>query len=56
MKDMTEMKRIINAERACKNAKSDWGKKYWYDTFRNCVRNIIEWYTLIGRVMNDSNR
>ncbi len=38
MKDMTEMKRIINAERACKNAKSDWGKKYWYDTFRKLCK------------------
>ena len=34
MKDMTEMKRIINAEKACKNATSDWGKKYWYNTFK----------------------
>ena len=30
MEDMTEMKRIINAEKACKDATSDWGKKYWY--------------------------
>ena len=34
MEDMTEMKRIINAEKACKDATSDWGKKYWYDTFK----------------------
>ena len=34
MEDMTEMKRILNAERACKNATSDWGKKFWYNTFK----------------------
>ena len=34
MKDMTEMKRIINAERACKNALTDWGKNFWYNTFK----------------------
>ena len=34
MEDMTEMKKILNAERACKNATSDWGKKFWYNTFK----------------------
>ena len=34
MEDMTEMKRILNAERACKNATSDWRKKFWYNTFK----------------------
>ena len=32
--EMLEIKRILNAERACKNAMSDWGKKYWYNTFK----------------------
>tara|TARA_B110000495_G_scaffold168446_1_gene155367 strand:- start:46 stop:216 length:171 start_codon:yes stop_codon:yes gene_type:complete len=34
MKDMKEMKRILNAERACKNALTDWGKNFWYNTFK----------------------
>ena len=39
MEDMTEMKKILNAERACKNATSDWGKKFWYNTFKKlCER------------------
>ena len=39
MEDMTEMKRILNAERACKSATSDWGKNYWYNTFKKlCER------------------
>ena len=34
IEDMTEMKKILNAERACKNATSDCGKKFWYNTFK----------------------
>ena len=34
MKDMIEVRRILSAERACKNALSDWGKKFWYNTFK----------------------
>ena len=34
IKDMIEVRRILNAERACKNATSDWGKKFWYNTFK----------------------
>ena len=27
-------RRIKNAETACRNARSDWAKNYWYDVFK----------------------
>ena len=31
-------RRIKNAETACRNARSDWAKNYWYDVFKKlCI-------------------
>jgi len=31
-------RRIKNAEMACRNARSDWAKNYWYDVFKKlCI-------------------
>jgi len=35
IKDMIEVKRILNAERACKESRTDWGKNFWYNTFKS---------------------
>ena len=29
-----EIRRITNTEKACKNATSNWGKNFWFNTFR----------------------
>ena len=29
-----QMRRIKNAENRCKNAQTDWGKDFWYKTFK----------------------
>ena len=29
-----QMRRIMNAENKCKNAQTDWGKDFWYKTFK----------------------
>ena len=29
-----QMRRIKNAEDRCKKATSDWGKNFWYNTFK----------------------
>ena len=34
MQKIKEMNRIIKVEKACKDATSDWRKKYWYSTFK----------------------
>ena len=34
IKDMIEVRRRLSAERACKNALTDWGKNFWYSTFK----------------------
>ena len=37
--DMMEMKKILNAERACKDSTTDWSKNFWYNVFRKlCVK------------------
>jgi len=31
-------RRIKSAETACRNARSDWAKNYWYDVFKKlCI-------------------
>ena len=29
-----QIRRISNAENACKNGKTDWSKNYWFTVFR----------------------
>ena len=31
---ISQIRRITNAERACKDVQSEWGKAYWFDVFR----------------------
>ena len=38
MKDMIAVRRILSAERACKNALTDWGKNFWYNTFKKLCK------------------
>ncbi len=47
MKTKKEKIRLIqNAERACKNAQSDWAKKYWFDVFEQLCKkyNMMNYY------------
>ena len=37
--DIMEMKKILNAEKACKDSTTDWSKNFWYNVFRKlCVK------------------
>jgi len=30
----TQIRRITNAENACRNSMTDWGKNYWFEVLR----------------------
>jgi arylamine N-acetyltransferase len=47
MKTKKEKMRLIqNAERACKNAQSDWAKNYWFSVFEQLCKkyNMMNYY------------
>jgi len=46
--EMLEIKRILNAENACKKSTTDWSKNFWYNVFRKlCVKyNKMYYYEL----------
>ena len=33
-----QIKRISNAENACKNANTNWAKNYWYNVFKKLCK------------------
>ena len=33
-----QAKRIVNAEKACKNTENAWAKKYWYTVFKELCK------------------
>ena len=50
MNEMLEMKRILNAERACKNSMTDWSKDFWFNVFRKlCTKyNCTDYFKKVS--------
>ena len=48
-----QMRRIRNAEDRCKKANTDWGKNFWYNTFKDYVRSMIRWTILERQYTNE---
>lgn len=36
--DMTQLKRVQNAEKSCRNAETDWAKNYWFNVFKTLCK------------------
>ncbi len=39
--------RVSNAERSCRNAKTNWSKEYWHETFKKLCKeyNVMSYYS-----------
>ena len=41
-----QIRRVSNAENACKNSATDWAKSYWFDVFKKLCKkyDIMEYF------------